>query len=221
MTEPVGSFWNSDVILLCAVAAVPFVVLGGVAIGADAFASGTAASWVQAVGSLFALGIAIYVPYSLHIRDLHSRRESDIARAHVVAASVQLLIEPAVGFLKAFLERAENVDPKFTTISAREWLTKCNQLIKPTYDQLLLLEPGSREMAVALARGFNHVEQMNRVFSRWDGKTDVYSATRDILRLVPIAADAAEQLQKASGLMGEFMSLIEGPDTTAVSNAEV
>lgn len=210
----------SDAVLLAAVAAVPFIVLGGVAIGIDVISSDATAAWVQAIGSLLAVAIAIYVPYNLHMKDLKRQREAEIAHAHVVAASVALMLTPAISAVKAFVREANAVDINRGVISPRIWLQRFNMLVKPTDQQVLLLEPGSREMALAIARGFNRIEQLRQVTLALLSDGESKQATLQFIRIIPLAQIAIDQLTTAAGLMDQFVTSIEGPEVTGPAGQE-
>lgn len=98
----------SDAVLLAVVAAVPFIVLGGIAIGIDVLSTEAAAAWAQAIGSFVALGIAIWVPHRIASIDKAERREVELRRARIKCRRLRADLGRIEGELESVIESVDD-----------------------------------------------------------------------------------------------------------------
>lgn len=59
------------------------------------------ATWMQAIGSVLALGIAVWIPIALRTQDMRQRKSAALTAAEIVIAGIRVTLEPTVGLLSA------------------------------------------------------------------------------------------------------------------------
>lgn len=169
------------------------------------------ASWAQAVGSIIALCIAIWIPFQMKKADQRRQRESELAEAHVACATVTTMYSSAIGFLESFIEELNAYRNGGEPPHARTLLKRAQSLGAPTEPHLAALYHADRELALSTVRGFHHLAQIKRVFLMQHSNTNFLEAGQALVALGPLARVASNELKAALERADRFLEDREGP----------
>jgi hypothetical protein len=112
-----------------------------------------APSWVQAVGSVLAILVAVAVPMWQRHAERTRAAMSDMAVALVIGFEISSKVDMAISVAKAMLyeyQISTNEDPR---ARARFYLNLFDEMELPTEEQLLLLARAMPELAVDISGG--------------------------------------------------------------------
>jgi hypothetical protein len=164
-------WWELFVLLVGPAAALGFLIeflIGWRVIGA-AMQGQHAPEWVQAIGSLVGLGIAIGVPWRLHVTERLRRLADDHARAKVVAvgtlADLESILDLASSAAIGIEKEIANSGPKVNLQLMYKGFTALNL---PNDDHVMQIRTVDPVAALAMRRGitrFRHLSEMIRLYS--------------------------------------------------------
>lgn len=118
------------------------------------------AAWVQAIGGVLGLAVAIAVPWGIKRHELRVQDAADLARAHIVAAPLLMMHSQIVGYLEhleeaiaGFLDRGDEVDFQNAHFDLAE-------LELPEEKDLLVIQAVNQQIALSLTRGVRLLRQI-------------------------------------------------------------
>lgn len=124
--------------------------------------SSAAASWVQAIGSISAVGVAIFVPYKIHANQIENQKINRIYKASVFRPLVRLKIAPIEEFSNFFdyclNNRGRYHDRK---ISCQDCIDIINKLNLVNQDEISLMAEVEPEFAYDIAYITNMVKTIS------------------------------------------------------------
>lgn len=173
------------------------------------FSSEAAAAWAQALGSFVGLIVAIGLPLRLRVQEIKDRREHERAVAHVTAAGVALTVNPILGCLSAFASRLQSHNRANGPIDHRFEYIQFANLKLPPDQQFHALEPIDRDLAVLLARGTSHVEQIRTALLTLRVSGNATDFSELVLALLPSAQIAHAQFTAAAQKLNDFVDSVE------------
>lgn len=116
-------------------------------------------AWVQAIGSVLAILVAVAVPYMQRLSDKKSTRATAEATAEVIAPSILIQISHTIGVLMT-IQRLENeaVDKRLEVTDAKIVLKLLEAQPLPSKDELIALATVLPDCAKRLARALGEIE---------------------------------------------------------------
>jgi uncharacterized membrane protein len=164
------------------------IAAGGTALtllGVTGLLSDHVAAWVQAVGSLIGLAIAIAVPWRIHNAGREQRREAQnalvVAAAHLGLHTTRAMYSCAAklekGTKKISLERLRDVQANFHVLMAKDVPAQ----VVPTILEILC--EVSYHIAATELHNSNSNDRADKMQRAWKRTTKVYWQTKDLAKL--------------------------------------
>ena len=160
------------------------------------------ASWVQAVGSIFAILAAIGIAGWQRFEDHRRERANAHAAATVVGSGVAFMTSQIVGCLEAITKDWETLPHQeqahMPVAQCREWLER---LVLPSESQLLQLTPVMPDSAVAMTRGSACIKQVVQALRLLEGNAqlspeDQFASARTLKIMLDIATKQFKSAQE-------------------------
>lgn len=169
------------------------------------------AAWVQAIGGVLGLAVAIAVPWWMKFHETRQQKESDLARAHIVAASLLMQHNQIIGCLE-FAEGAVRyyLNQKAETfIDVNDLRVKLLGLDLPKKKDILAIQSVDQELALILVRAGRLTGQITYSFSMMKpGKLREHLA-----EIYPYLKANLNAFRESKSRLDAFITQIEGEET--------
>lgn len=171
-----------------------------------------APEWVQAIGSIVGLAIAIMVPARMHALAARERREKERARAYVTATSMIFMCNSFLGALHALrfeshhAVRTRFIERKHYQIPHEKLLATFRAIQLPSEAQLHDLTSASAQIAKTMTRGFSLVVQLKALLETNDFSRDDELGFDAKQALDRVTGDTIVRLEEARALTIDFVN---------------
>lgn len=170
---------------------------------------------VQAGSALVGICIAVGVPWWQRHKEVQDRKADDLTRAHVVASSVQLMMNPMIGAIEATIDEIDRPNPW-----DRDWIQKVHSRFGdhglPNEGQCLALVAAGRPIALSASRGARLINQFQSAIWALVQRTDGETVLHEMHLLKPLLVLAKAEFEKVREQLGAFVDEQEGPDASIV-----
>lgn len=156
-----------------------------------------ASGWVQAIGSLIGLAIAIGVPWRTHIAERKLRREEARAQALAAALSIREELEQLLGFAQDTVNQIAGHARGLNMLSAARVVAGCSAVTLPSDDQIQRILAIDRSAANALARGSSRYRQIVNTVKVYGAAPEKEAALMAIADLLHFFYEAMNDLEYA------------------------
>lgn len=178
-------------------------------LGVPGVSADNCAGWVQAWGSLLALGIAIAVPLILRRHEIADRKRHEQAQAIVVAAELHLQLQQILGVARTVANDMREYSPDKPPMSARLIRDFLDSATIAPIEVLLRIEPADSKAATSIARGFTLLGQVKRAVALLVDVEHPRSASNHLAGLLPKLDGAIEMLTMGQERLARFLLAAE------------
>lgn len=136
--------------------------------------------WMQAVGSLVALGIAIAVPYVLYQQGIRDRLSDERAAAELVLRNIKQMLRPTIGLLTSIENRmSKHGEEAFTLHFVNVYLSIVNGLPYTNESRILMIGKLWPQLALMLVEASALQQQFQVLMQTMKTQYDFGSKTEE------------------------------------------
>lgn len=166
------------------------------------------AVWVQAVGGTLALLIAIAVPWGIRRHELQVAKEADMARAHIIAASLLVEMKRTIGCLEATMGWVKDFMENGAALNLSVIQHQLDGLRLPLESDLLAIQTVDTKLALTLTRCTRIVWQINEAIKLVNAHKS--SQPKLISELIPYWQSALHGFKESTEKLDAFITEREG-----------
>lgn len=186
-------------------AAIVVIVILAITVQATVGWSEVGAAWVQAVGSVLALVVAILVPARMRMLDQRSREHDATERAFVRAMHVMTKIYHLHSAAKHLAQDIRSLNVSKTSIQLNDHLPFWDVLELPTEDEVLAMIPLQQSVAADIALVVGYIRTVQTILKRSTQLRSDAAIAQVVLGLGPTVEEVLVLLKSCSGAMTEFI----------------